>query len=67
MNFYYWDAWADQMKCPGEIYLFGKVEVPGKNKNIPEYQSICVHIENVDRCLYLLPRTHVSLFSLKFV
>lgn len=56
MKFYYYDAWADSVSRPGEVYLFGKVEVPGK---IITYNSICVRIENVDRHLFLLPRTHV--------
>jgi DNA polymerase alpha subunit A len=64
MSFYYWDAWADPIKRPGEIFLFGKVEAPGSGKNSTEYKSICVHVENVDKCLYLLPRTHVSCFDI---
>lgn len=56
MKFYYLDAWTDVNNRPGEIYLFGKVEIPGK---IITYNSICVKIENVNRHLYLLPRTHV--------
>lgn len=56
MKFYYFDAWTDVNNRPGEIYLFGKVEVPGKIKT---YNSICVRIENVNRHLFLLPRTHV--------
>lgn len=60
MKFFYWDAWADQIKRPGEVFIFGKVEVP--NKKVKEYKSIMVHVENVDRVLYLLPRTHVSFF-----
>lgn len=59
MKFFYWDAWADQIKRPGEVFMFGKVEVP--NKKIKEYKSIMVQVENVDKCLFLLPRTHVSI------
>lgn len=55
-KFYYLDAWTDYLNRPGEIFLFGKVEVPGKNKT---YNSICVRVENVNRHLFLLPRTHV--------
>lgn len=55
MKFYYLDAWTDQINRPGEIYLFGKVEVPGK---VISYNSICVRVENVNRHLFLLPRTH---------
>lgn len=57
-KFYYLDAWTDVNNRPGEVYLFGKVEVPGTN-NKTTYNSICVRIENVNRHLYLLPRTHV--------
>lgn len=60
MKFYYLDAWTDTKNRPGEMYLFGKVEVPGR---IITYNSICVKIENVNRHLFLLPRTHV--FDLK--
>lgn len=56
MKFYYLDAWTDMNNRPGEIYLFGKAEVPGKTD---VYNSICVKIENVNRHLFLLPRTHV--------
>ncbi|KAL7018678.1 hypothetical protein ACKWTF_010860 [Chironomus riparius] len=56
MKFYYLDAWTDMNNRPGEIYLFGKVEIPGK---IITYNSICVKVENVNRHLFLLPRTHV--------
>ena len=58
MNFYYLDAWTDVNNRPGEVYLFGKVEVPGAN-NKSTFNSICVRVENVSRHLYLLPRTHV--------
>lgn len=58
MKFYFFDAWTDTNNRPGEVYLFGKLEVPGE-KNKISYNSICVRIENVNRHLYLLPRTHV--------
>ncbi|CRK86812.1 CLUMA_CG000643, isoform A [Clunio marinus] len=59
MKFYYLDAWADANNRPGEVYLFGKIEVPGGNNQQTTYNSICVRIENVDRTLFLLPRSHV--------
>lgn len=55
VKFFFLDAWCDNNK-PGEVYLFGKVEVPG-DKTV--FNSICVRVENVNRHLYLLPRTHV--------
>lgn len=58
MKFYYLDAWTDANNRPGEVYLFGKVEVQQANGK-PTYDSICVHIGNVNRKLYVLPRTHV--------
>lgn len=45
-----WDAWEDPAKRPGEIFLFGKV------KDGKDFKSLTVHVENVDRCLFLLPR-----------
>lgn len=58
MRFYYLDAYTDVNNKPGEVYLFGKVEVPNE-KGKPTYNSICLRIENVNRHLYLLPRTFV--------
>lgn len=62
MKFYYLDAWCDVNNRPGEIYLFGKVEVPGKVKS---YNSMCVKIENVNRHLFLLPRANHYDFKAK--
>lgn len=62
MKFYFFDAWTDFNNRPGEVYLFGKVEVPGK---VVTYNSICVRIENVNRHLFLLPRTHFYDFKTK--
>lgn len=58
MKFWYWDAYEDTIKFPGKIYLFGKMV---SNQNPKEYKSVCITVENVDRCLYLLPREYVSL------
>lgn len=56
MKIWYWDAWEDQYKRPGQIYLFGKVPA---NKQTTGFQSVCVHIENVEKCIYLLPREFI--------
>lgn len=57
LKFWYWDAYEDPIKLPGKLFLFGKM-VSDKNPN--EYKSVCVTVENVNRCLYVLPRKYVS-------
>ncbi|XP_054745886.1 DNA polymerase alpha catalytic subunit [Anastrepha obliqua] len=50
LKFWYWEAWEDANKCPGEVFLFGRT---------PENKSICVRVEKIDRVLYLLPRKYL--------
>lgn len=57
LKFWYWDAYEDPIKLPGKLFLFGKMV---SDKNPKEYKSVCVTVENVNRCLYLLPRKYVS-------
>lgn len=58
LKFWYWDAYEDPIKLPGKLFLFGKMV---SDKNPKEYKSVCVTVENVNRCLYLLPRKYVSI------
>lgn len=57
MKFWYWDAYEDPIKLPGKIFLFGKIV---SDQNPKEFKSVCVTVENVNRCLYLLPRKYVG-------
>lgn len=58
LKFWYWDAYEDPIKLPGKIFLFGKMV---SDKNPKEYKSVCLTVENVNRCLYVLPRKFVSI------
>lgn len=58
INFWYWDAYEDPIKLPGKVFLFGRMPIEGNSR---EYKSVCVTIEKVNRCLYLLPRKYVSI------
>uniref|UniRef100_A0A336MVQ2 DNA polymerase n=1 Tax=Culicoides sonorensis TaxID=179676 RepID=A0A336MVQ2_CULSO len=51
LKFWLWDIWEDNVKKPGHLFLFGRTEING------EFISTCIQISNVERCLYLLPRT----------
>lgn len=51
LRFWYWEAWEDPLKLPGEVFLFGRT-ADGK--------SVCVRVQNINRVLYLLPRQFVS-------
>lgn len=56
MKFWYWDAWEDP-SIPGQIFLFGKIACDSTRST--EYKSICVKVENVEHCIYVLPREFV--------
>lgn len=62
MKFWYWDAFEDPMKMPGKIFLFGKM---ASAENPKEFKSVCVTVEKVERCLYLLPRKYVCITLLQ--
>lgn len=55
MKFWYWDAWEDASIRPGEICLFGRML---NDKISMDPQSVCVHVKNIEKCLFLLPREH---------
>lgn len=57
MKLWYWDAFEDPIKLPGKIFLFGKM---ASAENPREFKSVCITVEKVNRCLYLLPRKYVS-------
>lgn len=59
LKFWYWDAYEDPIKLPGKIFLFGKM---ASDQNPKEFKSVCITVENVNRCLYMLPRQYVSFF-----
>lgn len=51
LRFWYWEAWEDPLRRPGEVFLFGRTQ---------EGKSISVRVEKIDRVIYLLPREYVS-------
>ncbi|EDV42091.1 uncharacterized protein Dana_GF17808 [Drosophila ananassae] len=50
LRFWFWEAWEDPTKLPGEVFLFGRT-ADGK--------SVCVRVQNINRVLYLLPRQYL--------
>ncbi|CAN0386493.1 unnamed protein product [Lampetra fluviatilis] len=52
LRFYWIDAHEDPFAQPGVVYLFGKVLL----EDTRSYVSCCVTVQNIERCLYLLPR-----------
>lgn len=68
LKMWFWDAWSDPIRAPGQVYLFGKVPCTAKteptssaaaepvtNRSKAEFKSMCVRLEKVERCVYLLP------------
>ncbi|KAF6204005.1 hypothetical protein GE061_002344 [Apolygus lucorum] len=53
MKFYYLDAHEEVMSQPGVVYLFGKVS----HSATQQYVSCCVVVRNIQRQIFLLPRT----------
>lgn len=58
VKFWYWEAWEDPNKCPGEVFMFGRTS---------ENKSICVRVGKIDRVLYLLPRKYVNDENIKYL
>ncbi|XP_052784839.1 DNA polymerase alpha catalytic subunit-like [Mya arenaria] len=52
LRFYWLDAFEDQYKHPGVVYLFGKVWVETAQVHV----SCCVTVRNIERQLFMLPR-----------
>ncbi|XP_071838856.1 DNA polymerase alpha catalytic subunit-like [Apostichopus japonicus] len=52
LRFYWIDAYEDQYKQPGVVYLFGKVYI----EKAKAYVSCCVTVKNIERVMYLLPK-----------
>uniref|UniRef100_A0A8C4X2G6 DNA polymerase n=1 Tax=Eptatretus burgeri TaxID=7764 RepID=A0A8C4X2G6_EPTBU len=52
-RFFWLDAYEDPFNQPGVVYLFGKVWV----ETAKEHVSCCLTVRNIERCIYLLPRT----------
>ncbi|XP_077987275.1 DNA polymerase alpha catalytic subunit-like [Glandiceps talaboti] len=52
LRFYWLDAYEDQYKQPGIVYLFGKVWIDSAKTHV----SCCVAVKNIERRVYLLPR-----------
>ncbi len=52
LRMYWLDAYEDQYKHPGTVWLFGKVFI----ESARAYVSCCVNIKNIERQIFLLAR-----------
>ena len=57
-RFYWLDAYEDQYKQPGVVYMFGKTYA----HSAKQYVSCCVVVKNIDRKIFLLPREKVGFY-----
>ena len=55
LTLFWLDAREEPWNCPGRIYLFGKALVPGTTD---KFVSCCVLVNNMERNLYVLPRSY---------
>ncbi|TPP62307.1 DNA polymerase, partial [Fasciola gigantica] len=54
VHFYWFDAYEDMRLQPGVVYLFGKVKDSSRSD---VFHSCCVRVKDLERRLFLLPRT----------
>ncbi|KAI8333396.1 hypothetical protein BC941DRAFT_358178 [Chlamydoabsidia padenii] len=54
LNFWWYDAYEHREK--GSVYLFGKI----LNKGSKNYISCCLAVHNIERNVFILPRTQAS-------
>nr|XP_002123526.4 DNA polymerase alpha catalytic subunit [Ciona intestinalis] len=52
-RFYWLEAYEDQFKQPGVVYLFGKVYIESAKGHV----SCCIIVRNVERKIFVLPRS----------
>uniref|UniRef100_M4BC72 DNA polymerase n=1 Tax=Hyaloperonospora arabidopsidis (strain Emoy2) TaxID=559515 RepID=M4BC72_HYAAE len=54
----YWMDAVEVRERPGKIYLIGKMKVasPDGSSKPPTYKSCCVVVNNLQRCMYLVPK-----------
>ena len=53
-RFFWWDAVEDRKSQPGVVFLFGKVF----HESLKSYVSCCVAVRNINRKIYVLPRSY---------
>lgn len=51
LKFWYWDAWEDPIKRPGQVFLFGKIIGPNNT-----FKSMCIHVTGIEKIIYLCPK-----------
>jgi DNA polymerase alpha subunit A len=52
LEFFWFDAYEDQVNAPGTVFLLGKIK-SGES----EYQSCCIQVRNIQRNVFILPRS----------
>lgn len=56
LRFFWLDAFEDNFKHPGIVYLFGKIWIESANCHV----SCCIIVKNIERRVFLLPREKVA-------
>lgn len=54
MWFFFVDAFEDDRANPPRLYLFGKARTAGQNGHAGQYESCCLVVEKMERCVHLL-------------